>query len=150
MHERACYSSFGALSRLHAGQYSNSKATSVHPLINASSQVEQLFQLRHRVFGVFHSVPNGSRIFEYFEIVAALECLVAEEVDGCVVDAARHILFVLDVLQAVSFIPALRENIEGDLTADRVAICCQSANGHLRVEFTDWRHTSDPSLGIPS
>ena len=50
-------------------------------------------------------------------VIAALVCLVSEEVDGCVVYAAG-LCFVLEVLQAVCLVPAIGEDIEGDLTAN--------------------------------
>lgn len=107
------------------------KATHARSRCNACSQVEELFQLRHRILRIFHRVSNGSCIFEDFEVVSTLERLVAEKVDGRVVDAARKSLFVLNVLQAVSFIPALRENIEGDLTADGVSVRRKLATDYL-------------------
>lgn len=80
-------------------------------------------------------MSNGSCIFEDFEVVSTLERLVAEKVDGRVVDAARKSLFVLNVLQAVSFIPALRENIEGDLTADGVSVRRKLATDYLGAKL---------------
>ena len=54
-------------------------------------------------------------------IVATGEALVAEEVDGLVLDAG-DVLLGLDVLQAVSLVPTSGEDIEGDLAADGVAV----------------------------
>jgi len=41
--------------------------------------------------------------------------------DGLVLDA-RNVLLSLDVLQAVSLVPASGEDVKGDLAADRVSI----------------------------
>ena len=61
------------------------------------------------------------RVFENLVVVAALVRLVAEEVDLAVLDAA-DLLLGLDVLQTVRLVPAGREDIEGDLAADGVAV----------------------------
>ncbi len=51
-------------------------------------------------------------------IVSANLRLVAEEMDGSVFDSARELSFVLEVLEAVSLVPAVREDVEGELAAD--------------------------------
>ena len=56
-----------------------------------------------------------------FIVVAALECLVAEEVDGSILNTAWKILLVLNVLQTVCLVPACWKDIERYLTSDRVA-----------------------------
>jgi hypothetical protein len=53
-------------------------------------------------------------------IVSALICLVPEEVDGCVFDAIRPFSFSLDVIEAVCLVPALGEDVEADLSANRI------------------------------
>lgn len=53
-------------------------------------------------------------------VVASLEAFVSKEVNRLVLHA-RHLLLSGDVLQAVGFVPASRENIERDLAANRVA-----------------------------
>ena len=67
-------------------------------------------------------MADSPRILVDLVVVATLECFVTKEVDGCVVHSAGQILVVLDVLQAVRLVPACREDIEGDLTANRVAM----------------------------
>lgn len=52
-----------------------------------------------------------------FVIVAASKCLVAEEVDGLVLNA-RDIFFSLDVLQTVCLVPAGREDVKGNLATN--------------------------------
>ena len=52
-----------------------------------------------------------------FVIVAASKCLVAEEVDGVVLNA-RDILFSLDVLQAVCLVPTGGKDVKGDLATN--------------------------------
>jgi hypothetical protein len=53
-------------------------------------------------------------------IVPSLVCLVPEEVDGGVLDAIGPLGFSLYMVQAVCLVPALGEDVEGDLSADRV------------------------------
>ena len=91
-----------------------------HPT-TSSLQVEHLAQLGEGVVGRGDGVADGARVLEDLVVVAALVRLVAEEVDRGVVDAARQVLLVRDVLQAVRLVPALREDVEGDLAADGVA-----------------------------
>jgi hypothetical protein len=57
-------------------------------------------------------VTNGSRVLVDLVVVAALVGLVAEKVDGGVVDAAGLLLFCGDVLEAVCLVPTLGEDIE--------------------------------------
>jgi hypothetical protein len=66
-------------------------------------------------------VAHSARVLENLVVVAALVRLVAKEVDSAVLDS-RDLLLGLDVLQAVSLVPAGGEDVEGDLAADRVAI----------------------------
>jgi hypothetical protein len=66
-------------------------------------------------------VAHSTRVLENLVIVAALVRLVAEEVDGAVLDAAG-LLLGFDVLQAVRLVPAGGEDVEGDLAADGVAV----------------------------
>lgn len=54
-------------------------------------------------------------------VVAAFVGLVAEEVNGRVLDAG-NILLRCQVLEAVGFIPAGREDVEGDLPANGEAV----------------------------
>lgn len=65
----------------------------------------------------------------YLPVVAALKGLVSEEVDVLIGDAVGLLGFVLDVSEAVGLVPAVGEDIEGDLTADgvtaRQAVSCQ-------------------------
>lgn len=53
-------------------------------------------------------------------VISPLVCLVAEEVNGCVL-YSRQILLRFQVLQAVCFIPSGGEDVKGYLSADRVA-----------------------------
>ena len=66
-------------------------------------------------------MANSARVLEDLVVVAALVGLVAEEVDGAVLDAA-DLLLGFDVLQAVGLVPASGEDVEGDLAADGVAV----------------------------
>jgi hypothetical protein len=67
-------------------------------------------------------VPDGPAVAEDLVVVAALESLVAEEVDRLVLDATGALGLVLDVLQAVCLVPAGGEDVEGDLPADGEAV----------------------------
>ena len=66
-------------------------------------------------------MADGAGVLEDLVVVAALVRLVAEEVDGAVLDAA-DLLLGFDVLQAVGLVPASGEDVEGDLAADGVAV----------------------------
>jgi len=66
----------------------------------------------NRVVWVPHSMPNCSWVAVYLMIVSPLVCVVTEEVD----------LFeslALDVTKGVSLVPTVREDVEGDLAANR-------------------------------
>ena len=54
-------------------------------------------------------------------IVTAGTCLVAKEVDVCVFDSVGLFGFSLEMLQTVALVPAVREDIEGDLAADGIS-----------------------------
>ena len=66
-------------------------------------------------------MADGARVLEDLVVVAALVGLVAEEVDGVVLDAT-DLLLGFDVLQAVGLVPASGEDVERDLAADGVAV----------------------------
>ena len=66
-------------------------------------------------------MTDRARIFIDLIVVAALEALVSEEVNSCVVNATRQILFILDMLQCIRLVPSLREDIKGYLTTDGVS-----------------------------
>lgn len=84
-------------------------------------QVEKLLQLSNGLLRAGDAVTNGARVLEDLVVVAALVGLVAEEVDGAVLDAADLVLG-FDVLQAVGLVPASGEDVKGDLAADGVAM----------------------------
>lgn len=67
-------------------------------------------------------MPNGARVDVDLVVVAALERLVAKEVDCRVLDAAGLVGLGLDVAQAKRLVPARGEDVERDLAADRVSI----------------------------
>jgi len=66
-------------------------------------------------------MPHGPLILMNLIIIAAFVRLVAEEVNRRVLDTADFFFFV-EVLQAVGFVPAGGEDVEGDLAADGVAM----------------------------
>lgn len=66
-------------------------------------------------------MASDSGIGVDFPVVTSLECLVAKEVNGLVVDTRKllgGVGFSFDVTQAVCLVPAGRENIKRDLAAD--------------------------------
>lgn len=65
-------------------------------------------------------MPDGPRIFKDLVVVASLVGLVAEEVDRLVVHTIRPLGLRLDMLQTVGLVPASREDIKRDLSADGV------------------------------
>ena len=94
-------------------------------------QVESLLDLRIAVIRTLNTVPDRSGIFIDLVVVAALHRLVTEEVDRLIIDAARKVLVVLDVLQAVSLVPPGWEDVEGYLPTDRVAAFLLVAEDHI-------------------
>lgn len=68
-------------------------------------------------------MANGSRILVDFPVVAAGECLVAEEVDFLVLHARQSlgcIGFGFDVAETVGLVPPGWEDVKGDLAANGV------------------------------
>jgi hypothetical protein len=66
-------------------------------------------------------MTDRPRVLVNLIVVTILEALVAEEVDILVVDTREMLSWIclgLDMLQAVCFIPAVRENVKGDLAAN--------------------------------
>jgi CheY-like chemotaxis protein len=85
------------------------------------SQIEHLLQDLERVVWVVDSMANGAWILVDLVVVAALERLVAKEVDLVELDTVWQLCVGLDVLQAICLVPTCWEDVEGDLTADGVA-----------------------------
>jgi hypothetical protein len=81
---------------------------------NGQSQVEKLLENPDGILRALDGMTGRPGILIYLIIITVLEALIAEKVDGLVVDTGN-------MLQAVCLIPAVREDIEGDLAADRVA-----------------------------
>ena len=61
-------------------------------------------------------MPNRALILIDLIIIPTFGSLVAEEVYRLVIDS-RQGLFFFEVLEAVRFVPAMREDVKGDLTA---------------------------------
>ena len=114
---------------------------------NRALQVEQLPQLSHRLLRASHTVTNSARVLENLVVVAALVGLVAEEVDGAVLDAA-DLLLGFDVLQAVGLVPASGEDVKGDLAADGVAVKNVLLAGASSLWWTSWL-TAVAQEGLP-
>jgi hypothetical protein len=82
----------------------------------------KLLQLLNGIIRVRNTVSNRSRIRVDLVVVAALVCLVAEEVDLGVLDAAGLLGVFFEEPQTVRLVPAGGEDVEGDLSADGVAM----------------------------
>lgn len=74
------------------------------------SKVEQLLELSGSVLRGLDAVADGARVLVDLVVVTTLVCLVAEEVDRCVLGAVP--LLGLNVLQAVCLVPASGEDVE--------------------------------------
>lgn len=85
-------------------------------------QVKELLQLCHRILGARHRVSNRPRIAVDLVVVSSLVCLVTEEVNRGVLNTARLLRLVLEMLQAVGLVPSGWEHIEGYLAANREAV----------------------------
>jgi hypothetical protein len=123
------------------------------PILSALD-IEHLTQLSDGLIMCCDGVSDGSGVLVDFVIVAALEALVAEEVDGGVVNTSGLVFLCGEVLEAVCLVPALWEDVKGDLSADREAMSPVSTD-LLSVCLTrsacpSKPLTSNPGRGIPS
>lgn len=87
-------------------------------------QIKHLFQDPNSIVRILDRMPRSPLVLIDLVIVTTLEGLVSKEMDGLVVDPGEvlgWIGFVLDMLQAVGLVPAVGEDVEGDLAADRIA-----------------------------
>ena len=80
-------------------------------------------------------MADGAGVAEDLVVVATGEGLVAEEVDGLVLDATVLGLG-LEVLEAVCLVPASGEDVEGDLATDG-----EAAGGGKLVSL--WANTEE-------
>ncbi len=79
----------------------------------STSQAEQLAALRHGILRTSSSVAQHAGVGEDLIVVATRKGLISKKVN--------FVIFpIMDIVKSVSFIPALREDVEGDLAADRV------------------------------
>lgn len=97
-------------------RYCNSK-----PYSASRSKIKKLLQLLHGIIRTLYGVTNRPKVSVDLVIIASDKALVTEEVNVLVL-GARDVLLSLDVLQAVSLVPAGRENVKRDLTTDRKAV----------------------------
>lgn len=93
-------------------------------------------------------MANGSLVAEDLVIVAALECLVSEEVDLLVSDSVGLLGLVLEVAQTVSLIPAGGEDVEGNLAADGEAACMLLAGAQAEGGENEFKIGKRKSSGI--
>jgi hypothetical protein len=94
---------------------------------------QQLLQLCIGIFRVLNLVSDSPLIAVDLPVIAAWVRFVTEEVD-LVVHHATPFFLVRNVLQAVCLVPASRENVEGDLSANRV---CEAKVGECFLELRD-------------
>lgn len=92
------------------------------PTSNSLLQIKQLLNLGHGIVRPRHRVANRPAVLVDLVVVAARKRLVAKEVDRRVVRAVGPLALVLDVLQAVRLVPAVGEDVKGDLPADGEAV----------------------------
>ncbi len=93
----------------------------------AQSQVKDLPQNLHSMLGPVYCVASRARVVVDLIVISTFEGLVAEEVDRLVVNARETlggVRFCFDVLQTVCLVPAMWEDIERDLAANRVPRIC--------------------------
>jgi len=107
------------------------------PQVLLGLDAERLLEDANGVLRVLDRVPDRPLVAVDLPIVAALERLVAKEVDVLVLDAG-HVLLGLDVLQAVRLVPAGGEDVEGDLAADRIAAVGVSEKHRGKWEGTQY------------
>lgn len=87
-------------------------------------EIKELLEDADGVLRAGDGVSDGAGVGVNLVVVAALEGLVAEEVDGVVGDAIGLLGLVLEVLEAVGLIPASGEDIKGDLASNGEAARC--------------------------
>lgn len=88
----------------------------------SKSQVKQPLQLLNRIVRIRDSVSNRPRVFKDLVVIATRTGLVTKEVDCLVRDAARLLGILLQMAQAVGLVPAVGEDVEGDLAANGKAM----------------------------
>jgi hypothetical protein len=86
------------------------------------SEIKQLLHLRIRICWVLNGMPNRPRVLINLVVITPLHRLVAEEMDSVVFYTIRQVGVVFDMTEAVGFVPAGGENVEGDLATDRVSV----------------------------
>jgi hypothetical protein len=81
-------------------------------------KIKDLLKLLHSIIGIHNRVADCAGILINLVVVTSDETLVAEEVDVLVIGAGE-LLLSRDVLQGIGLVPALGEDIERDLAANR-------------------------------
>jgi hypothetical protein len=80
-------------------------------------KIEDLLKLLHSVIGIHDRVADCPGVLINLVVVTSDETLVAEEVDVLVIGAGK-LLLGRNVLQGIGLVPAGREDIEGNLSAN--------------------------------
>lgn len=94
-------------------------------------EIKELLEDADGVLRAGDGVSDGAGVGVDLVVVAALEGLIAEEVDGVVGDAIGLLGLVLEVPEAVSLVPTSGEDVEGDLTSNGEAVRYVLAIGNL-------------------
>ena len=88
-----------------------------------SGDGEQLLDQPRRVVRSGDRMTHRSLVREDFIIVTALKSLIAKEVDGTKANGVVGFGgFGFEMLKAIGLVPAVREDIKRDLTADRISV----------------------------
>lgn len=88
--------------------------------ITFSLKIKKSFQDRDCILWALDFMSRCTLILVNLIIISPPVCLVAEEVDGCVLYSGQ-ILLRFQVLQAVCFVPSGGEDVKGYLSTNRVA-----------------------------
>lgn len=86
-------------------------------IVIVRAETEQFDHLLRTITRVLDAVSSNSRVRVHLVVVAALERLVAEEMDRLVLDTIGSARLGLDVLQAICLVPSGGEDVERDLAA---------------------------------
>jgi hypothetical protein len=120
----------------------------LRPLLIIQSQLEGLLEDADGVLGSLDRVACDAGVVVDLVVVAALEGLVAEEMDGGVLDSAGLLCVVLEVLKAVGLVPASGEDIKRDLAANGVSdLSCMGQHFFQSIDRSSFQHSRQAKVG---
>lgn len=85
------------------------------------SQVKQLPDLRFRICNVLDRMPDRPWVREDLMIIPTHLRLITKKVNGSIFHPTRQLRFVFQMLQTIPLVPACGEDIERDLSTNRVS-----------------------------